>query len=284
MRKYIEVLVYTEDFVFHQPITHNPVCFLSHSSALQHPPPTAPPLLLNVVLPPCQCLQEVLFLSSIGLALYVFCLNDAHTQRRSGRGMGCRGMLILIKGVSRRLAALGVAGWRPEKGSSDAVIPVEETRLSTTTKTREYFSNNTSKSLSQAQLTPLVTLAADQYRHNRKPDQPLVCDSCTWGIRETGRSRQPLEVSGYAALWRVEAVETPGFVVAAAAGGGGGSCGRRWLGWVRGSGRGGHCPAAAAAPECSRRHNAKFPPCSFSFSLQPEERVVSAEQSLETPK
>ena len=86
----------------------------------------------------------------------------------------------------------------------------------------------------------------------------------------------------------MEAAGTPGFVVAAAAagdggGGGGGSCGRQRQGLPPGSGMGGHCPVAAADPECSRRHSVKFPPCSSSFSLQLEEHVALEEQILETP-
>lgn len=81
----------------------------------------------------------------------------------------------------------------------------------------------------------------------------------------------------------MEAVETPGFVVAAAAGGGG-SCGRPWLGWVLGAGWGVHCPEAAAAPECIRQRSVKFPLYSFSSSLLPEEHAASAKQNLETPE
>lgn len=91
----------------------NDSCLLSAPCLTAPPcstPLTTPPLLLDVVLPPRQRLQEILLLLPIGPALDAFRLYGAQTQGRSRRGVGCGGVLVLEEGVRWRLAPLGVAG------------------------------------------------------------------------------------------------------------------------------------------------------------------------------
>lgn len=96
--------------VYHQAMT--PVsCLLPASQPRPAASPfTNPPLLLDVVLPPRQRLQEILLLLPIGPALDAFRLYGAQAQGRGGRGVGCGGVLVLEEGVRWRRAALGVAG------------------------------------------------------------------------------------------------------------------------------------------------------------------------------
>lgn len=138
-KKYTEIFMHIKCHAYHQAMT--PVsCLLPASQPRPASTPNTPPLLLDVVLPPRQRLQEILLLLPIGPALHVFRLYGAQAQGRGRRGVGYGGVLVLEEVVRWRLAALGVAWGRPKEGSGDAVIPVWERAAISNTKHLRIFS------------------------------------------------------------------------------------------------------------------------------------------------